>query len=75
MAVIAAMGLGGVDARFVHEGLVGTTMRGRIAARTMVGDHEAIVCELTGSAWITGEHLFVLDPTDPLSAGFRLPQP
>ena len=32
----------------------------------------AIVPEIEGSAWITGEHTFLIDGDDPLKAGFRL---
>jgi proline racemase len=72
MAVLDAMGLLGDDTRFVHESLIGTTFTGRIAGRTMVGEHEAIVPEIEGSAWITGEHTFVVDDEDPLRNGFRV---
>ena len=75
MAVLDAMGLLGADdddAPFVHESLIGTTFSGRIASRTAVGDYAAIVPELTGSAWITGEHTFLIDDGDPLREGFRI---
>ena len=42
---------------------------GRVAARTMVGDYPAIVPEIEGAAWITGEHTFVIDDDDPLKDG------
>ena len=66
MAVIDAMGLLGDDAPFVHESLIGTRSAGRVAARTRVGEYPAIVPEIEGSAWITGEHTFVVDDSDPL---------
>jgi proline racemase len=72
MAVVDAMGLLGTERPFVHESLIGTHFTGRIAARTQVGDVEAIVPEIEGSAWITGEHTFVIDDQDPLREGFRL---
>ncbi|MGE5244888.1 MAG: proline racemase family protein [Betaproteobacteria bacterium] len=72
MAVIDAMGLLSEDRPFVHESLIGTRFSGRIAARTSVGPHEAIVPEIEGSAWITGEHTFMVDEDDPLAGGFRL---
>jgi trans-L-3-hydroxyproline dehydratase len=72
MAVIDAMGLLGGDAPFVHQSLIGTTFTGRVASRTAVGDHPAIVPEIEGSAWITGEHTFLVDARDPLSEGFRI---
>ena len=72
MAVLDAMGLLTADHRFVHESLVGTRFRGRVRRRTVVGEYEAIIPEIEGSAWITGEHLFLIDDEDPLREGFLL---
>jgi proline racemase len=72
MAVLSEMGVLAEDAPFVHESIVGTLFTGRIAARQQVGDRAAIVPEISGSAWITGEHTFLIDGEDPLKAGFRL---
>jgi proline racemase len=72
MAVLDAMGLVAEDTEFVHEGLIGTTLVGRITGRTQVADYGAIVSEISGSAWITGEHTFLVDDTDPLREGYRI---
>jgi trans-L-3-hydroxyproline dehydratase len=72
MSVIDAMGLLGDEKPFVHESLIGTRFSGRVASRTVVGDYQAIVPEIEGSAWITGEHTFLVDDTDPLKDGFRI---
>ena len=72
MAVIDAMGLLGDDRSFVHESVVGTLFNGRVAGRTQVGEYQAIVPEIEGSAWITGEHTFLIDEDDPLREGFHL---
>ena len=72
MAVVDAMGLLGADRPFVHESLIGTRFKGRVASRTVVGDYPAIVPEIEGSAWITGEHTFLVDESDPLKDGFRI---
>ncbi len=72
MAVIDAMGLLGDEKPFVHESLIGTRFTGRVASRTAVGEYPAIVPEIEGSAWITGEHTFLVDDTDPLKGGFRI---
>jgi proline racemase len=72
MAVIDAMGLLADDKPFVHESLIGTRFDGRVASRTTVGDIPAIVAEIEGSAWITGEHTFLVDESDPLKDGFRI---
>ena len=72
MAVLNDMGLLLDDVPFVHESIVGTTFRGRVVDRVEVGERNAIVPEIEGSAWITGEHTFLIDGDDPLKAGFRL---
>jgi proline racemase len=72
MAVIDAMGLMPAGRPFGHESLIGTLFNGRISGRTRVGDFGAILPELEGSAWITGEHVFLVDDEDPLKGGFRL---
>jgi trans-L-3-hydroxyproline dehydratase len=72
MAVLDEMGLFADASSFVHESIIGTTFTGRIVGRQHVGDRPAIVPEIEGSAWITGEHTFLIDGDDPLKAGFRL---
>jgi proline racemase len=72
MAVLDAMGLLLADHVFVHESVIGTLHRGRVTARTQVGDHSAIVTEIEATASITGEHTFFMDDNDPLRDGFEL---
>ncbi len=72
MAVLDAMGLLPQDHAFRHESIIGTTFNGRIVGRTEVEQFQAIVPEIEGSAFITGEHTFILDDDDPLKNGFRL---
>jgi len=72
MAVVHAMGLLATDRPFVHESLIGTRFIGRVVSHTVVGDRAAIVPEIEGSAWITGEHAFIVADDDPLKEGFRL---
>ena len=72
MAVLDAMGVLAADRPFTHESLVGTRFRGRVVERTEVAEHPAIVPEIEGSAWITGEHTFLIDDDDPLKTGFLL---
>jgi proline racemase len=70
MAVLDAMGLLQDDQAFVHESIIGTLHRGRVARRTQVGEYPAIVTEIEGTAWMTGEHTFFIDDEDPLKEGF-----
>jgi proline racemase len=72
MAVIDAMGLLADDKPFVHESVIGTRFTGRVVSRTLAGEHQAIVPAIEGSAWITGEHTFIIDDGDPLKNGFRI---
>lgn len=71
MAVLDAMGLLPEDQPFVHEGLAGALLRGRAARRLPLADVPALVPLVEGSAWITGEHTFLVDDEDPLRDGFR----
>ena len=73
LAVLAARGQVGDGEEFVNESVIGTRFVGRIVGRATVGDVEAIVPAISGRAWITGTHQFVLDPSDPFPEGFRLP--
>jgi proline racemase len=72
MAVLDAMGLLQDDQSFVHESVIGTLHRGRVARRTQVGEFAAIVTDIEGTAWMTGEHTFYVDEDDPLKDGFQL---
>jgi len=72
MAVLDAMGMLGDDGQFVHESITGTLFRGRAARRTVVGEVPALIVEIEGTAWITGEHTFLIDEDDPLREGLQL---
>ncbi|NIO20980.1 MAG: proline racemase [Candidatus Aenigmarchaeota archaeon] len=58
--------------KFVNESILGTTFTGSIVDEVSVGRYAGIVPEITGSAYITGFHQFVVDPEDPLREGFYL---
>ncbi len=72
LAVLDAMGIVEDGKPFVNESIIGTTFSARVASRTTVGELPAIVPELSGDAWLTGEHTFVVNDDDPLRKGFRL---
>ena len=57
---------------FVSESIMGTVYYGNIAEEVKVGDFKAIVPEITGRAWITGIHHFMIDADDPFKHGFLL---
>jgi proline racemase len=72
LAVLHARGQIAEGETFVHESLIGTEFIGRVRGTTTVGGKPAILPSLTGSAWITAFHQYVLDPSDPFPTGFRL---
>jgi proline racemase len=69
MAVVDAMLQLDPDRAFVQEGPIGTRFRGRVVERVDLGGVPAIVPEIEGQAWITGDHAFVLQADDPLRHG------
>jgi proline racemase len=72
LAVLDAMSLLPASRALVQESLIGTVFRARVIGRETVGGYDAIVPEIEGSAWITGEHEFLIDDEDPLREGFRV---
>jgi proline racemase len=72
MAQLHARGELETGAPFVNESVIGTRFTGRVVEETTVAGRPAIVPEITGRAWITGIGQYLLDPTDPFPAGFRL---
>jgi proline racemase len=55
-----------------HRGIVGSEFRARVVEGADVAGTTAVVTEVEGRAYRTGEHLFRLDPDDPLGDGFLL---
>ena len=60
--------------QIIIESILGaeSTFSGRVANYTQVGQYEAIVPEVSGTAFITGKHEFIIDPNDTLGRGFIL---
>jgi proline racemase len=61
-----------VGESFVTESIIGTRFTGECVAETTVGDFPAVIPRITGRAYLTGYHRFVLDPDDPFPTGFRM---
>ncbi len=72
MAVLHARGAMREGDVLIHESIIGSRFTGRIHSLTSIAGREAIVPEITGRAWITGEHTYFLDPTDPYPQGYVL---
>ncbi len=54
------------------EGILGSTFTVRLVKRCDFFGRQAFIPEVTGQAYITGKHQFLIDPADPLKEGFRL---
>jgi len=68
-AVLSAMGLLGTGRRFVHQGLLGTTLSATIRSMSETEGRSTVEVEVDGEAWPTGDHVFRFDETDPLLDG------
>ena len=55
-----------------HRSIVGSEFRARVVGEADVAGVPGVVTEVEGSAFRTGEHVFTLDPDDPLAEGFLL---
>ena len=58
--------------KFVYESILGTLFYGEIVGTTKVGEYNAVLPKIAGSAYITGFNHFVIDETDPVKYGFVL---
>ncbi|MGL6106433.1 proline racemase [Romboutsia sp.] len=58
--------------KFVYESILGTLFKGEVVGTDKVGEYDAIIPKISGTAYITGFNHFVIDPEDPLKYGFIL---
>ena len=72
LAIMHAKGEIGIGERFVHESLIGTRFIGTILEEGRIGSTPTVIVSITGRAWITAFHQYVLDPTDPFPTGYKL---
>jgi proline racemase len=70
VAALVARGELEMGEDFIHESITGSFFRARAVERAKAGDIPAVRVEVTGSAYLTGESTFVLDPADPMRHGF-----
>jgi len=56
----------------VIESIIGSRFTVGIAETTRFGPYPAVIPEVEGRAFITGRHVFCIDPDDPLRHGFIL---
>jgi len=72
LAAMYTKGMIGMNETIINESIIGTLFKGRITETCKVGEYNAVVPEITGSAFITGFSTFVFDNRDPVKGGFVL---
>lgn len=72
LALLYAKGRLHAGERITIESILGTSFDGMVVKRQTLGPYPAVVPEIEGRAFITGQHSFILDPQDPLRDGFIL---
>ncbi|QRZ14999.1 proline racemase family protein [Paracoccus methylovorus] len=72
MAVLQARGLMGVGDVLIHESIIGSQFVGKILEVNEQKGVTTITPQITGRAWITGQHSYLLDPEDPWQSGYML---
>lgn len=72
LASLYARGQIGLGEDFIYESIMGTRFRGRVLSETTVGNYPAVVPEITGCAYVTGQNTLILDDDDPFEYGFEL---
>lgn len=70
VAQLVARGELAVNEALVNESVIGTLMTARALTRTTVDGYDAVIPEVSGTAFIQGFCNWVLDAADPLKNGF-----
>lgn len=72
MALLFKQGKLRIGENFVHESIIDSKFVGRVLGVSKVGNYQAIIPQISGSAWVTGMHQFIIDSEDPFHEGFIL---
>jgi 4-hydroxyproline epimerase len=72
LAHLAAAGRLRVGDSFVHESYIGSRFIGRVEEAATVGEHDAIIPSIEGSAVSTGFNTIWVDRADPFWRGFTV---
>jgi len=72
VATLVAGGQLAPGGTLVHDSVVGSRFTARVIGRQPVDGHDAVIAQVSGMAYQTGEHTFTVHPSDPLVPGFVL---
>ena len=56
----------------INKSVIDTTMKAKIIEDTKIGEYDAVITEVSGTAHISGFNQLVLALEDPLPEGFRI---
>ncbi|KAE8331369.1 proline racemase [Aspergillus sergii] len=72
LAVLYARGQIQIGEKVTFRSVIETEFIGTLRGTTKVGNIDAVLPNIQGRAWITGERKALLDPDDPFQAGFLI---
>jgi proline racemase len=72
LALLAAAGRVGEGRVLTHDSVIDTRFRARVTKNVHAEGRPAVVTEIEGTSFRTGNHRFTVDPRDPLGTGFLL---
>ena len=72
MAIHHARGEIKIGKKMKVESIIGSVFTGSVVEEVDYGPFQAVIPEVEGEAFITGQHRFLIDPNDPFKDGFFL---
>lgn len=72
MAIHHARGEIRIGEKMKIESIMGSVFAGSVIEEVDFGPFKAVIPEVEGDAYITGQHMFLIDPKDPFKDGFFL---
>ena len=54
------------------ESITGSVFKGSVISEEDFGPYKAVIPQIEGTAYITGQHTFIIDPKDTMKNGFIL---
>lgn len=72
LSVLAAKGEIKKGESFIHQSIIGSQFKCKYLDDAEVAGIPAVIPQVTGRAWVTGIHTFLLDPEDIFQEGYQL---
>ena len=72
LSVLASKGQIKKGESFIHQSIIGGQFRCEYLDDAEVAGRPAVIPKVTGRAWVTGIHTFLLDPDDIFQEGYQL---